>query len=104
MPMTVDKVFLATLTELEKMSSPAPWEVPEGPGGSAFVGGQRCVVVQSSKTRAIVAYVPKSQWSSATDHELIVAMRNGLPALLEEIARLQKRVFELEELIDGDGK
>lgn len=102
--MTVDRVFLATLNELERMSSPAPWEVPEGPGGSALVCGQRCTVVQSQKTRAVTAYIPRSQWSSATDHELIVAMRNGLPALLQEIARLQKRVFELEELIDGDGR
>lgn len=101
--MTVDKVFLTTLIELEKMSSPAPWEVPEGPGGFAFVGGQRCVVIQSSKARATVAYVPKNQWSSATDHDLIAAMRNGLPALLEELSRLRKRVIELEETAD-DGK
>lgn len=102
--MIVDKVFLDTLAALEKMSSPAPWEVPPAPGSSAFVGGQHCMVVQSTTTRAVVAYVPKSPWSSATDHDLIVAMRNGLPALLAEVGRLRKRVFELEELIDGDGK
>lgn len=104
MPVPVDQKFLATLKELEHMSSPVPWEIPEGPGGTAFVGGQRCVIVQSAKTRGVVAYIPKEQYSSATDHELMVFARNGLPALLAEFMRLQRRVQELEHELADDGK
>jgi hypothetical protein len=70
----------------------------------AFVGGQRCVVVQAEKTRAVVAYVPRAAWSSAVDDELVVAMRNGVPQLLKEMTRLKERVAELEALLVDDGK
>lgn len=102
--MPTDKKLSSALRELSSLATPTPWEVPEGHGGTAFVGGQRCVVVQSERTREVVAYMPCNQRSDEANPQLLLAMCNSLPSLLEEIDLLRRRVFELEALIDGDGK
>lgn len=84
---------ISELRRLESQATPGPWSVQYGYNLLAVDprGGFRCPLTNSG-----MDYNERG-----ANYALIAAMRNALPALLDEIERLRNRVAEMAALVSG---
>lgn len=78
------------LTELEKKATPAPWRIEAGNRG-----GDTQVWARDECLSDDTQYYPTT--FSADDMAFIVALRNALPELRDETARMRREIRGLKE-------
>ena len=92
-----EPVDLAALRKLERQATPGPWTraKPEKDAEGWACG----VAVAGTPGRQTIYANPPGGSFPSSDCDLIAAMRNALPALLDELERLRAAVDEMPRLI-----
>lgn len=85
----------ATLRTLAEAATPGPWHADEGFGGVWVVTGGRADFATHPHSRSQeYAVLAAGDYPSAyKDADLIVAMRNGIEALLDELETLREALL-----------
>lgn len=99
--MTITPETIAELRRLEKVATKGPWEAVERGAYGDFDGNSRVIIADDMRVGVIQT---NGEPDCEANADLTVAARNALPALLDEVERLQKMITHETNMVMREQK